>query len=221
MSCRVEEEQAKQASPTSSIVLKCSLNLASNVQMKETAQNVAAQKQGIIGQVAHNAAYQQQFLMLNTQNIQTAYCRQWRAGPHRAGQADRVGQADRAGQGRFRQDVLRQGSSRHGKQEQLTLSHVLEGYSIHDALLHTHAVRSGCAIVNGRAGLLRVEGFEHQHCQGGQYKPETPQVAHSNPDPLPAASNLLACCARLCSAGLQCGTLRLHAVMCCSVSVHC
>lgn len=44
---------------------------------------------------------------------------------------------------------------------QLTLSHILEGDGIHDALLHTRVVRSGCAIINGWAGLLGVKELEH------------------------------------------------------------
>ena len=82
------------------------------------------------------------------------------------------------------------GQSRHSNtsfgKEQHTLSHVLEGDSIHEALLHSHMLRSRCTIINGRAGLLRVKKLEHQNGECGQHKPETPQVAHSNPDPLPA-----------------------------------
>ena len=86
----------------------------------------------------------------------------------------RQGRADTGQQGSNRAESGRAPSSMASRGRQITLSHVFEGHSVRDALLQTHMFRSRCAVINGRAGLFRVKELEHQHCQGGQHKPETP-----------------------------------------------
>jgi len=80
--------------------------------------------------------------------------------------------------------------SAYHKQERLTLCDILEGDSLHDALLHGHLLSSRGAVINRGAGLLRVQVLQSCHSEGGQHKPEEPQVGHTDPDPVPATSAL-------------------------------
>lgn len=93
--------------------------------------------------------------------------------------------------------------------QQLTLSKLLEGDRLGNALLQSHLFSSRCSIINGGAGPFWVKVLQHQHSETGQHQPEEPQVSHTNPDPVSAGESRLAswlictCCSVLVQEQLQ------------------